>query len=252
MSRHAVVAKLGVVALTAALKDPEAATRIAVADALAQAGSDAKSAAVNLAPMLTDEDKGVRMAAVIALGRITPEGASAVAETMCKMLTSEKDLDMRTELVTSLGLLAEKSPVVVDALVKLLADPEEDLRRRATRTLATFGVAAGAAADALLKVASAEKAKDIRVDAVRAFGSVLGPALKARVKDMLALLKDPEYEVRLAVVEEVGALGNEIKDDAETMKVLRTRLSDPHVKVREAVAVAIRKIEKKPEPKKDQ
>ena len=27
------------------------------------------------------------------------------------------------------------------------------------------------------------------------------------------------------------------------------RLSDPHVKVREAVAIAIRKIEKKPEPK---
>jgi hypothetical protein len=51
------------------------------------------------------------------------------------------------------------------------------------------------------------------------------------------------------VVEEIGALGNELRTDAETLKVLRTRLSDPHVKVREALAIAIRKIEKKPDPK---
>ena len=37
--------------------------------------------------------------------------------------------------------------------------------------------------------------------------------------------------MRLAVVEELGALGNEIKEDAAIMKALRARLSDPHVKV---------------------
>ncbi len=249
MTRFPIVAKLAVMPLTEAIKDPEPATRAAVAEALAQAGTEAKSAAINLAPLLADEDKSVRLAAVGALGRIAPEGAPAIAETMCKMLTTEKDLDMRTELATSLGLLGEKSAGVVAALVKLLNDPEEELRRRATRTLATFGVAAGPAADALLKLAATEKGKDIRIDAVRAFGSVLGSNLKGRVKDMLALLKDPEYEVRLAVVEEVGALGSELRDDAETLKVLRARLSDPHVKVREAVSIAIKKIEKKPEPK---
>jgi HEAT repeat protein len=165
------------------------------------------------------------------------------------MLETEKDLDMRIELVVSLGLLGEKSGVVIAALIKLLSDSEDELRRRAARTLGTFGTAAAPAADELLKVASGEKVKDIRVDAVRAFGSALGSGLKGRVKDILAILSDREYEVRLAVVEEVGALGNELRDDVETLRVLRGRLSDPHVKVREAASVAIKKIEKKPESK---
>lgn len=249
LSRYPFLAKAGVANLTAALKDSEPATLIAVADALAQAGSDAKSAAASLAPMLEHKEKAIRRAAAIALGRIAPEGASAIAETMTRMLDTEKDLDMRIELVASLGLLEEKSGVVLDALVKLLTDPEEELRRRAARTLGRFGTAAGPAADALLKAANSETVKDIRMDAVRAFGSALGPGLKGRVKDMLAILKDREYEVRLAVVEEVGALGNELKDDAETLRVLRGRLSDPHVRVREAASIAIKKIEKKPEAK---
>jgi HEAT repeat protein len=249
LSRHAFLAKAGVANLTAALKDSEPATLIAVADALAQAGSDAKSAAAGLAPLLHHTDRSIRRAAVIALGRISPEGAPAVAETMSRMLDTEKDLDTRIELVASLGLLGEKSGTVIEALVKLLGDPEDELRRRAARTLGTFGQAAAPAADALLKAASGDKVKDIRVDAVRAFGSAQGAGLKGRLKDFLTLLNDREYEVRLAVVDEVGALGNDIRDDAETMKVLRGRLSDPHVKVREAASIAIKKIEKKVEPK---
>jgi HEAT repeat protein len=249
LSRYPFLAKAGVANLTAALKDSEPATLIAVADALAQAGSDAKSAAASLAPMLEHKEKGIRRAAVIALGRIAPEGAPTIAETMTRMLDAEKDLDMRIELVTSLGLLEEKSGAVIDALVKLLTDPEEELRRRAARTLGRFGTGAAPAADALLKAANNETVKDIRVDAVRAFGSALGPGLKGRVKDILTILKDREYEVRLAVVEEVGSLGNELKDDAETLRVLRGRLSDPHVRVREAASIAIRKIEKKTEAK---
>jgi HEAT repeat protein len=249
LGRYPFLAKAGVANLTSALKDSEPATLVAVAEALAQAGSEAKSAAAGLAPLLHHDEKSIRRAAVIALGRTSPEGAPAIAETMTRMLETEKELDIRVELVVSIGLLGEKSAAVIAALVKLLNDSEEELRRRSARTLGTFGTAASAAADALLKVARSESVKDIRVDAVRAFGSVLGPALKGRVKDLLTVLNDREYEVRLAVVEEVGALGNDLRDDAETLKVLRGRLSDPHVKVREAASIAIRKIEKKPETK---
>jgi HEAT repeat protein len=251
VGRYPQVAKLAVTALTDALTDPEPATRAAVAEALAQAGREGKPAAAGLAPLLADPDKAVRRAAVAALGRITPEGATAVSETMAGMLAAEKDLDLRFELVTSLGLLGESPPAVVRALAGLLADPEDELRRRSARTLALFGTGAAPAADALLKAASGDKLKDIRVDAVRAFGAALGPDLKGRIKDVLGLMNDPDFEVRMAAAEEVGALGNALKDDAETMKFLRAKLSDPHVKVREAVAAAVRKIEKKPDPKKD-
>jgi HEAT repeat protein len=252
IARYPEVPGAAVVQLTGALKDPDPSTRAAVAEALALAGSLAKSAASELAPLLADQDKSVRFAAIVALGRITPEGASAVAETMAKMITTEKDLDMKLELITSLGLLAEKSPVVVNALAALLTNSDESLRRSAARTLGTFGMGAAPAAEALLKVATTDKAKDIRVDAVHAFGSAVGPEiLKKRMKEFVPLLMDPEFEVRLAVVAEIGALGNDLKDDIETLKVLRARLSDPHIKVREAVRAALERIEKKVEPKKD-
>ena len=170
---------------------------------------------------------------------------------MAKMLGTEKDQDIRTEIVTSLGLLGEKSTVVVAALAGLLVEPDDELRKKGVHTLGAFRVAAAPAADELYKTAENDKNKDVRAAAVHAFGAALGPALKGRLKDLLALLKDPEFEVRLAVVEEVGALGNAVKDDKETMTALRIRLSDPHVKVREAATVAIRRIEKKPEPKKE-
>jgi HEAT repeat protein len=251
LGRFPHAAKLAVSQLAAILKDPDPATRIAAAESLAQAGSEGKTAAVGLAPLLQDPEKGVRLAAVAAFGRITPEGASTIAETMARMLGTEKDLDMKSELATSLGLLAEKTPTVVNALAGLLTDPDDELRRKATRILGTFRTGAIPAADALLKAAEVDKVKEVRADAVHAFGSALGPNLKARVKDILAILKDPDFEVRIAVVEEVGALGSELKDDAETLKTLRVRLSDPHNKVREAAAIALRKIEKKVEPKKE-
>jgi HEAT repeat protein len=252
IGRFPVLAKLAVVPLTGALKDPDPATRAAIADALALTGSEGKSAAAELAPLLADSDKGVRYSAVIALGRITPEGAPAIAETMARMLGTEKDSDLKVQLIISLGLLGEKSPSVVQALADVLTQSDAELRLRAARVLGTFGTDAAPAADALLKAAEADAVAEVRVNALRAFGSALGPALKGRTADVIRVLeKDPDHEVRQVAVEELGALGPELKDDAEALKTLRKRLSDPHIKVREAAAAAIRKIEKKPEPKKD-
>lgn len=252
IGRFPLVSKLAVTQLTDALKDKDADVRAAAALALAQTGAEGKSAAAGLAPLLQDPEKSVRQAAIAALGRISPEGSPTIAETMARMLDSEKEVNMRAELCISLGLLGEKSTAVATALARLLQDPDEELRRKATRVLGSFGVAAAPAAGALLKAAEADKAKDIRAEAVHAYGSALGRAgTKAHLNDLLALLKDPEFEVRLAVVEEVGSLGAELKDDAAAVKVLRNRLSDPHVKVREAAAAALRRIEKKPEAKKE-
>jgi HEAT repeat protein len=266
IGRFPVVARRSVPQLTRALKDADAGTRAAAAEAIALAGGDGKSAAAELAPLLDDSDAAARRAAVVALGRVSPAGSSAVAEKMAKMLGTEKDPDLRRDLIVSLGLLDERSPAVVSALAAVLSEKEtepdgkntelvakqQELRRRAARTLGAFGPAAAAAADTLLKTAATDRLKDIRVDAVHGFGSAVGPAvLKVRVKDLLGLLSDPDFEVRIAVVEEIGALGNELMKDEETIRTLRKRLSDPHVKVRETVATALRKIEIKAEPKKE-
>ncbi len=295
MSKFPEVCALGVDPLVASLKDSDPSVKIAAAEAIALAGSQvktmAKSAAPGLVPLLKDPDKAVRMAAVYALGRIQPEGASTIAETMAAMLGTEKDADMKRELIVSLGLLAEKAEVVVKALTVALSDANDDIRRTAARTLGTFGPSAAPAADDLFKVFTTDKQKDIRVDAVRAFGSALGPlGVKARLKDLRPLLdpaKQPDYEVRLALVEEIGALGWEhvgadivplaqvavalgtlatrnwenFDRDATlllkwgeahaTIGAIRQRQADPQIAVRQAAGIAVRKLEKKPEPKKE-
>jgi HEAT repeat protein len=272
MAKFPEVCAQGVDPLTAALKDTDPTVKVAAAEAIAQAGQRnktmAQSAAPGLVPLLKDPDKAVRVAAVYALGRIQPEGASTVAELMAAMLGMEKDADMKRELVTALDLLAEKSDPVIKALVAALTYEDKEVRRRAARALGSFGSDASTAADPLLKAATTDAATENRVDAVRAFGSVLGPAgVKARLKELRPLLDpkaQPDFEVRLALVDEIAALGWEylgadlsspdktVQDAAmETIKALRLRQSDPQVKVRVAAAAAIGKIEKKPEPKKD-
>lgn len=246
LGRDPNLVKAALAELTAALKDPAPATIVAVADAIAQAGPDGRSAAAGLVPLLEHPDTTVRRAAVMALGRISPEGAAALAEVMAKMLTGETDPDLRAELLTSLGLLGERPAPVVAAVAVAATDPDDDLRRRAVRVLGSFGTAARTTADTLLKAAATDPHKDIRVDAVHGFGSVLGPeGLRSRLRDLLRLLNDPEHEVRIAVLDEIGALGPDLKDDLETLKAVRSRLSDPHLKVREAAALTLRKITEK-------
>lgn len=259
--------------LIASLKDADAGVRVAAAEAIALAATQLKtppkSAAPGLVPLLKDPDKAVRTAAVYALGRIQPEGASAVADTMAAMFAAEKDADLKRELVASMGLLGEKSSAVVKALASALDAKETDeVRRAAARALGTFGTDGGAAADALFTVLTTDKVKDIRVDAVRAFGSVLGPAgVKARLKDLRPQLEpkaQPDFEVRLTLVEEIGALGYEhigvdlsstdkaVQAEAlSTLVALRQRTADPQLKVREAATQAVKRVEKKPEPKKE-
>lgn len=268
MAKYPAVCAAGVESLVSSLKDREPGVRVAAAEALALAGGKAKAAAGPLTELLKDPERPVRVAAVYALGRIEPEAGTTVAESLVAMLGTEKESDIRREILTSIGLLGEKSPSVVTALTAALADKDDDARRYAARALGTFGPAAGPAADELFKVLTTDSAKDIRVDAVRAFGSALGPlGVKGRLKDLRGLLdpkRQPDYEVRLALIEEIAALGYDYlgvdlvspdrgaKAEAEeTMKALRLRLADPQVKVREGAGTAVRKIEKRPEPKKE-
>jgi HEAT repeat protein len=116
------------------------------------------------------------------------------------------------------------------------------------RSLARFGPAASPAADAILKAAREDKEKEIRIAAVRAFSAALGPGLKSRIKDLYPVLDDPDPEVRIACIEEIAGLGNSLKEDAETLGVLRKKLSDPQSKVRQTAAEAIKRIERVPPP----
>jgi len=243
-------AKRAVPGLATALKDPDAGTRAASADALAKLGADAKDSAAALLPLLDDPDKTARQAAVFALGRIAPDNPSFVAAALLKRFDDEKDAELRRDIVVSVKLIGDKSDATIASLMKMLGDADADVQAEAARSLGLLRDAAKPAADALYKLATTSKDKGIRIDALRAFGSALGPAIRDRLKDLIRVMEsDADFEVRLVAVEEIASLGMELKDDKETMTALRTRLSDQQVKVREAAAVAIRRIEKKPDPK---
>jgi len=103
----------GLEQLTAALKDPDAAVKIAAArrdcncrrDREDEGRREGRRAGVGAAS--EDDNKSVRLAGVFALGRIQPEGASTLSETMAKMLGTERNADIKRELITSIGLLGE-------------------------------------------------------------------------------------------------------------------------------------------------
>ena len=248
MGRNPETAKRAVEALIGVLKDTDPAARAAAADALAKVGPDAKEAATGLLPLIDDADKAVRQAAIFALGRITPDNPSFVAAALLKRFGVEKDAELRRDIVVSLKLIGDKSEPTIAALAAALADPEDEVKAAVAGCLGSFGTAAKPAVEALLKLATESKDKGLRIDAVRAFGSALGPDLKGRLKDVIHIMEmDVDFEVRLAAVEELATLGMQLKDDKDAMAALRKRLSDQQVKVREAAAAAIRRIEKKPE-----
>lgn len=248
--RYPEIGKRAVPGLSVILKDPDAEARVAAADALAKLGADAKESATDLLTLVNDSDKAARQSGIFALGRIAPENSSFVAAALLRRFGEEKEHELRREIIVSLKLIGDKSETTVNALAKALQDPEDDVKSAAAVTLGTFGTAARPASEPLFKIATTAKDKGLRIDALRAFGSALGPAVKERLKDLIGIMEmDADFEVRLAAVEEIASIGMELKDDKDTMAALRKRLSDPQVKVREATALAIRRIERKPDPK---
>jgi HEAT repeat protein len=247
VGRHEELARLAVDGLIQALRDPDPAVRATAAESLAVAGAVAKSAAAELVELLQDKEGTVRRAAVRALGRIEPAGAVAVAETLAGLLSREHDRDVRWEIVSSLDLLNEKPPAVIQALGQLLQQQNDgELRLRALRVLAKFGPAARAAIPQVWQVARTDPLKQVRREAVHAFAALLGSELPTRLADLLSLLQDADFEVRIAVLEEVATLGPALQKDTHTLRLIRARLSDPHVKVREAAAATLKRIEHPP------
>lgn len=242
--------------LTGALKDADPGTRAAAAEALGRVGREAASAAPDLLPMLKETDKALRQAAVFALGRVGTADTPAVGPALAGMAAGEKEPEVRRELVVALGLLGDKAEPVALALAGGLADADAETRQLACRSLAGFGSAVGPALAALLKAAAADPDKNVRIDAWRAVGNALGPGGMLAHIPLLAdrLAADPDFEVRITVADELGALGPLPEDGPHRKDVaaaLRKAQADAQVKVREAATAALRKVERKPEKPKD-
>ncbi len=233
-------AKGAVAALTTVLADNDAATRAAAADTLGRIGLGASGAADALIALLKETDSTVRGAAIFALGRIEPDEPSKVAAALLPLVKGETVVELRRAVLTSLGLLADRSPATVMGTAAGLQDADVEVRRQAAQAMGKY-VGGGKLAEKELKKAFEEdKDKQVRGAALRALCEGFGPDAKVLIPVIVARLKiEPEFDVRIAIIEELGALGAEGKD---AIPALREAQRDAQTKVREAATAAIKRI----------
>jgi HEAT repeat protein len=270
LGRLGKLSRPAVIPLIDVLKDPAAPTRAAAAEALGRIGPDARQAAPSVLPLMKDGDRNVRYAAVFALGRIDPEDPGPVSAALVATLASEagrdgklsalsgaastgvwagrRDDEMALELVLSLGLLGDRSPEVVQAVADRLSDPAAEIRRQAGLALGKFGPAARSAGEALTSVFKSDRDKLARIYALHTLRMSYGTDAKELIPVMTERLRaDPEFEVRVAIAEELGSLG---PSGVPAIGALREAQKDPQIKVREAAVAAVRQIQKSPSPSK--
>lgn len=242
LGRFGVLSRPAVIALIAALKEPDPGAKAAVANALGRIGPDARGAVSELLLLVKDADAGVRRAAIFALGRIDPEDPGPVSAALCSALKTEMDRDLRLETITSLGLLGDRSREVAEVIASALSDKNVDIRRQSARSLARLGRGAKGVAQKLMDTAKSDTDKDVRLDAVHALGVAFGSEAKDLIPFLCERLKaDPDYEVRIGIADELGALGPAGKD---ALPALRAAQTDSQIKVRAAAAAAVKQIEK--------
>lgn len=223
--------------------EQDAGLRAATAEALGRIGPEAKSAASALLPLLQEKDIPLRRAAIFALGRIEPDDAKAVSEALVKRVTDDPEAPLRLEAVQSLGFLGEKTELVVRAVASRLTEPEAEFRVVASLTLAKFGSSLAVVRPELQKAFTSDADKQVRLNLVRVLTQASGED-RSTVIPLLAerLTADQDFEVRLAIAEELGTYGAAAK---AALPALRIAQRDSQVKVREAATRAIKLIEKK-------
>jgi HEAT repeat protein len=183
----------------------------------------------------------VRRAAVFALGRIDPEDKAKVSLAIAPLLTTEKDQDTRMEVLMSLGLLKEKNADIAKALAPLLKETHLDTRRLAAKTFALYEDTAKDFEKDLVNAFKTDSDKLVRAYALRALCAAVPDAEKL-VPILVTQLDskiEKEPDVRVAVCDELGLLG---PDAQAAVPNIRDAQKDPEQRVREAAALALKKL----------
>jgi HEAT repeat protein len=244
LGRIGKLAKAAVLPLTTILNDPDAKVRATAAEALGRIGSDAKPAAAALLKLMKDAEPAVRQQAIFALGRIEPDDLEPVVGALVSILQNETNRDLRLETVVALGLMVPKTAEVAAAIARTLTDQDAEIRKQACLTIAKLGFVARKVEPAVRAVMMRDADKEVRAVAVRALTAVYGSDISDLIPILTDRLKsDADFEVRMAIAEELGSFGAAGK---KAIPDLRAAMKDPQIKVREAATMAIRQIEKPP------
>lgn len=199
-----------------AMTDSSVARRRSGATALASLGQRAQSARATLINGLKDADATVAASSARALGRLGNAAAPAVEPLLTALARPE--LSVREAVVHALGELGETAQAAVPALAKLLTETPPPLQTAVAGALGAMG-AAGRAALPQLEQSFASTDPKVRAVAVAAIARVESD--NGRKVDFLQrALDDPESVVRVAAIDELGAMGRAAEPAAEKLYAL--------------------------------
>ena len=203
-------------ALTAALRDPDAQSRVGAARSLGHIGPEAADAVTALTQALRDGDARVRFDAAVALGRIGPPARDAVPA----LGRALRDPAGEVRVGAALGLagMGPAAQEMVPPLADALRDSNAVLRMSAASALGSIGPAAKPAVPALI-VALRDSNTSVRTNAAGALGNI-GPGARDAVPDLRRLAEseraqDFESGPRDGVLrQKEGALRQELRSTA--------------------------------------
>lgn len=197
-------------AAIARLQNGKDADKVAAAVTLADLGPKAEPAVPALITALQGKNEDVRLNCALALGRI---GAPAV-KPLGALLAGDRSSD-RFYAVWALGMIGPAAKETAPAVVKLLADRDEHVRRKAAFALGRIGPEPQAAIGPLIGLL-ADANGDVRQSASEAlarFGAQGVPAL-------IDALKSDSPALQREAARALGRIGSDAKDAVPQLKTV--------------------------------
>jgi HEAT repeat protein len=198
-----------------------------------------------LARGLTDPDMQARLAAVAAIEAL---GKDAIADDVPQALVRtllDCNIFVRWAAARTLGKMAqgEKQPVAVETavpgLVRLLNDPDLDVRLTAALSLGRYGPAAIDAATALARSVTTGDV-EMRIAAITALEGIGTKAAGAAIPVLTRALAEPDPRLQRAAAHSLGRYADAgIPLGPEAIAALRRALNDPDPDVRRLASDAL-------------
>jgi HEAT repeat protein len=252
-------AKKAVSELLDLLSDPQPLTRMLAAQALGEIGLESEDEMRRLVRMLRDADEDVRQFVVCALMNLGPNSVPALEH----LLEDTEPIWVRT---ASLQALANQGPLakaVVPKLIKLLRDPEAELRTQSALALAAVGANAKEVLPTLLENLL-DKNMQVQTSAFQAAITIgqedrrgLSSGLKIAnakgrwaapfvgkkdVPGLIQKLSDKDIGTRVAAALTLGQIG---KDADPAIPQLTRLLKDDDKQVQNAARQALAQLDRK-------
>lgn len=151
--------------------------------------------------------------------------------------TRDQDSECRSYAATALGKLGEATDEVVARLFELTGDEDWMVRGEAIRSLGKLGRSVDRVVTTAIRFLDDSEGHDWSVadramEALGALGARAAPAVP-----MLIQLLESECEVRLSVVEALGAIGPAATEALDRLRVLRMCWSDRRAEIDRAIAL---------------